>query len=474
MKEAVLKHFEELSGIPRPSGHEERAAAFIHGWAESHGFAVRTDEYKNVIAEIPAIPGYENAPRTILQAHMDMVCVAEPGRKFDPLTDTPTLVYENADGREILTADGTSLGGDDGLGIATMMAVAENPEIVHGPLRLIATANEENGMSGAEHLTAADLDARYLINLDSEEFGELTNSSAGSQNLTFRRKAEWVDAPWLYGYTIRFSGFRGGHSGCDIHKNRCNVLKLMGETLMNVPHALHTLKGGTARNAIPDEVCVKLVTDEPELLWDAMHDTAERLSQFDEPNTCSISMTPAAGLTRTLTPQASVDTMRLLAGIPCGVLKMSDSFEGLVETSCSIGIAELNAEEITVTAMARSSATDGLPRTEEKAHIRALAHNFRLEAGSRGAIWPVMKDDPLVRLFRDAYREVTGGELRVAPIHAGLETATYAMKNPELSLVAVGATVHSVHSIREYVELNTVEPFGQVLARVLEKIASEQ
>lgn len=474
MKEAVLKHFEELSAIPRPSGHEERAAAFIQSWAESHGFAVRTDEYKNVIAEIPATPGYENAPLTILQAHMDMVCVAEPGRKFDPLTDTPTLVYDTVDGREILTASGTSLGGDDGLGIATMMAAAEDPEIVHGPMRLIATADEEDGMSGAEHLTAEDLDARYLINLDSEEFGELTNSSAGSQNLTFRRKAEWVDAPWLYGYTIRFSGFRGGHSGCDIHRNRCNVLKLMGETLMNVPHALHTLYGGTARNAIPDEVCVKLVTDAPELLWDAMHDTAERLSQFDEPDTCSISMTPAAGLTRTLTPEASADTMRLLAGIPCGVLAMSGTVKGLVETSCSIGIARLTAEELVIDCLARSSVPSGQAKTEEKARIRALAHNFRLDAGRRGPVWPVAKDDPLVKHFCEAYREVVGSELRVAPLHAGLETATYAMKNPGLSLAAVGATVHSVHSIREYVELDTVEPFGQVLARVLGKIAREK
>jgi len=473
MKDTVLAHFEALTAIPRPSGHEERAAAFIRDWAQGKGFSAQVDSWKNVIVDVPATSGFENAPKTILQAHTDMVCVAESGKHFDKLTDTPSLIYETADGREILRADGTSLGGDDGLGIATMMASAELAP-VHGPLRLIATADEEDGMSGAAHLSPEALDARYLINLDSEEFGELTNSSAGSQRVNFLRTPDWMDAPYPYGFTVRFSGFRGGHSGCDIHKDRCNVLWLLGQALANVPLAIHSLSGGKASNAIPDEVTLRLVTSDPDMLFRAVHWAYEQTQEFDdEPDTASVSLVPTAGLTRTISPQMSADLLRLLAGLPCGVLAMSADFEGLVATSCSTGVAELKPDELRVQVLSRSSVPEGLPRTLEILKIRALAHNFRLEAGNAGSIWTVARDNPLEKLFCEAYREVLGQELQVAPLHAGLETAEFAHRNPALSLVSVGATVHAVHSTAEYADLSTVEPFGNVLNNVLEKIARQ-
>ena len=471
MKETVLAHFEALSAIPRPSGHEERAAAFLREWALSKGFSAEVDAWKNMLVDIPATAGFENAPRTVLQAHTDMVCVAEPGKKFDRLTDTPTLVYETADDRELLHADGTSLGGDDGLGIATMMAAAELAP-VHGPLRLIATADEEDGMSGAKNLTREALDADYLINLDSEEYGKLTNSSAGSQRVNFTRTPDWMDAPYPYGFTVRFAGFRGGHSGCDIHRDRCNVLWLLGQALANVPLAIHSLNGGKASNAIPDEVTLRLVTADPDMLFRAVHWAYEQTQTFsDEPDSASVSLVPTAGLTRTISPKASADLLRLLAGLPCGVLAMSSDFEGLVATSCSTGVAELNADELRVQVLSRSSVPQGLPKTLEMLKIRALAHNFRLEIGEAGSIWTVARDNPLERLFSEAYREVAGTELNIEPLHAGLETAEFAAMNPALSLVSVGATVHAVHSTAEYADLSTVEPFGQILNNVLEKIA---
>ncbi|MDD6878334.1 MAG: beta-Ala-His dipeptidase [Clostridiaceae bacterium] len=467
--ERILANFTRIASHPRPSGHEDAVAADLASWGRENGFASRVDAAKNVIIDVPASPGCEKVPVTILQGHTDMVCVAADGVSFDPLTDVPTLVREG----DTLRADGTTLGADDGLGLAIAMTLAADPALRHGPLRLIATSDEESGMSGAHALGPDALEGRYLINLDSEEMGVLTNSSAGSQSYELSLPAPWVPTPYRFAFRIVFSGFRGGHSGVDIHKNRANSIRLLAELLADAPDfALASLSGGTAYNAIPTGASAVVVTDEPEALAAAVNACRARIRrQFEEPEAACLALIPCARPETALTPDASRAAARLIAALPCGVRTMSPNFEGLVESSCSIGIAALDESALRVCAFARASVTERLRETEADCRRAAETFGFAVNAGEAGEGWPVEPENPLEAMFRDAYRAVIGEELTVCPIHAGLECGSFASRNPALSIVSVGPTVTGAHSPREMANLAELDGFTAVVARVLEKIA---
>ncbi len=285
--EGVLAEFEKLAEIPRPSKYEEKISRYLYQYLASLGFDVTQDNYRNIIAEIPASEGKENAPLTILQAHMDMVCVAEDGYQYNALTSPIKLVRTD----KYLTAEGTSLGADDGMGIAEILYITKNfsegkfQDVPHGPLRLIFTVDEEQGMSGAINLNAEHLeDAKFLINCDSEKFDEIVVGSAGNFRTDFTRdidfiatdadkdlpeklKAtieydlklvlgkEYVDAKNITPLKIKISGLRGGHSGDEIDANRANAIKILCNILREVNQRRHislaSIGGGTAMNVIP-------------------------------------------------------------------------------------------------------------------------------------------------------------------------------------------------------------------------------
>ena len=261
MDQRILENFLSLTRIPRKSHHEEAVSRFLYQWALDKGLRACRDEVGNVIIDKPASAGCENAPCTILQAHMDMVCVAEPGRAYDPLTDPITVINDG----ETLTADGTSLGGDDGAGVAIAMTILEDTQAVHGPVRAIFTVDEEDGMAGANALDVRHLDVGYLINMDWEEYGSLCCSSAGSDMYLFRRAVERTDAAGLSAFSLSLRGFEGGHSGAQIHLGRANAIRAAARILLAAADAgcgirLAAFKGGSAHTAIPSSaeavVCV--------------------------------------------------------------------------------------------------------------------------------------------------------------------------------------------------------------------------
>ena len=251
MEHPILSNFLSLCAIPHKSHHEEAISAFLYDWGVKKGLSAVRDEAGNVILDKPGTLGHENAPLTILPAHMDMVCVAEDGKDFDPLKDPITVINDG----KVLTADGTSLGGDDGAGVAMAMAILEDGSAVHGPVRAIFTVDEEDGMSGADALDPRHLEGKYVINLDWEEFGSLCCSSAGSDMYAIRRAAEWeTPAVEAVSYALTVQGLEGGHSGSQIHLGRANAIRIAASVLSapeNSGVCLAVLRGGSAHNAIP-------------------------------------------------------------------------------------------------------------------------------------------------------------------------------------------------------------------------------
>jgi len=252
MNHRVVDHFLSLCAIPHKSHHEEAISHFLYDWGVKQGLTACRDEVGNVILDKPGAPGHEHAPRTILQAHMDMVVVWDEGVEHDPLRDPITVIDDGV----TLKAAGTSLGGDDGIGVAMAMAILEDSEAVHGPLRAIFTVDEEDGMGGAEALDARHLDARYLINLDWEAFGSLCCSSAGSDMYALRREIRWEAVKNVSAYALSVQGLEGGHSGATIHMGKANAIRLAAAVLKAGRDAgcdlrLAAFRGGSAHNAIP-------------------------------------------------------------------------------------------------------------------------------------------------------------------------------------------------------------------------------
>ena len=349
--DGVLDEFAKLAAIPRKSGHEEAVSNFLKQYLTDSGFAVVQDEHYNIVADKPACPGLENAPLTILQGHMDMVCVAADGVKFDPLHDPIKLVRDE----KFLRADGTSLGADDGIGVAEAIYILKNAKD-HGPLRMIVTVDEEQGMTGAINLDAKHLqDAKFLINCDSENYDELTVGSAGSVNLDFSREIKWGQPEMTAAWQIEIKGLLGGHSGERIGDGRGNALRTLAMALAALSAEgeveLAAFDGGKARNAIPDDARMTIVTDlDKAAIEKVLND------QLDRFNKMYGSVDPQAQFVLTSVPAPDkvmnagdmTRLIRLLTILHTGVFAMSTVIPGLVETSANLGVVETTDTEVKV------------------------------------------------------------------------------------------------------------------------------
>ena len=478
MDARILDNFLSLTRIPRKSHHEEAVSRFLYQWALDRGLRACRDEAGNVVIDKPGTPGYESAPCTILQAHMDMVCVAEPGRDYDPLTD-PIVVINDG---ETLTADGTSLGGDDGAGVALAMTILEDKNAVHGPVRAIFTVDEEDGMAGANTLDPRHLEAGYLINMDWEEYGSLCCSSAGSDMYLFRRAVSFDDARGLPTFVLSLQGFEGGHSGAQIHLGRANAIRTAAAVLKAACDAgcsvrLAAFKGGSAHNAIPSDaraiVCVEPGQEEAFLAAArARADLALELCGSTDPGAViSLLETEPAG--QALSVPESRAVLDLLTSVHDGVNTMSPSIPGLVESSANTGLAELTDTEFTFTVHQRSSQPEITRQMKDVFTRQAEEHGFAMELLSSSPAWPVKPGSELVEICRACYRAVSGGEIRVEPIHAGLECGAFAAKNPSLDIISIGPDLRDIHSPKETLILASLD-LCDALVRAMLKVIAEK
>jgi dipeptidase D len=480
-------HLEWLTRIPRASYEEEQAVDYVTAWAEARGWAWRRDAAGNLVVAVPATAGREGAGTAILQGHLDMVCEREPDSPYDPREGRIRVVRDG----EWLHADGTTLGADNGVAIAAMLAVAES-DAPHGPLELLMTVEEEVGLAGAARLDPALIRGDVLLNLDSEEDATLTVGCAGGMDTAVRFEAERTPvAGPLARVTVR--GARGGHSGGDIALGRANAIKTLARALRAAPDLrIVSFDGGSARNAIPRDATAVVRTGEEARaaiaaeaarIADAYRDTdaGVRVVVTDERGAA----TPATGgeaaaaggeaAAAESTAWSAADSARILdliAAIPVGPLGMSPAFPGIVETSSSLGIAATDGDALELRSLSRS-ANDGL-LTDVTDAIAAAARLAGAEyrPGHHYPAWRPDLDSPLLAAAKAAHVRALGTEPHVTLTHGGLEAAIIAAKRPGLDAISFGPLIEGPHAPGERLHIASAGRFMRLLGALLDDLSN--
>lgn len=473
------QNFYSLTQIPRPSHHEEQVSAFLAQFGEDLGLETIVDDVGNVIIRKPATKGMEDRQGVVLQAHMDMVAQKTSDSTHDFLAD-PIEVYVE-DGW--VKAVDTTLGADDGSGVAMIMTLLQEDNIAHGPLEGLFTVNEEDGFTGVDALQPRVLQGTILINIDSEEIGVFTIGSAGGVNTDITAQYELEETPAdSAGYSIEISGLQGGHSGMDIAKNRGNANRLLARLLWSAEDQfglrLASIAGGDLYNAIPRSasavVAVPATQVEPFTAF--IGDFAATLQQeyaATEPE-LQIQATDAELPAQVLPKDGQHALVSALYGSPNGVDKMSDAVPGLVETSTNLGILSLADGKLTAGHLTRSAVDS--ERDDLAQRVKSVFELGGTDAVAQGAYsgWPPNPDSPILKLMQAEYQSLFDEEATVEAIHAGLETSVIGTKYPEMDMISVGPTLQSVHSPDERIEVSTADTLYQLLVATLADIPAQE
>ena len=476
MDEIFLENFKALCAIPHATHHEEAIGQYILDRALAKGLKAHRDETGNVIMEREAAPGYENAPMTIMEAHMDMVAVAKPGSGWNPLTDAPIPVREG----DMLRAECSSLGGDDCSGVALIQELMEDESLLCGPLRGLITVDEEQGMSGAKAMDPKELEGAYLINLDWEESGRLCCASAGSERFTLRF-AFPLHAYEGEGITLRLHGLTGGHSGTEIHKGRCNAIRGLCEMLNSmfdsgIPLRIASLTGGNADNAIPCDATVTLSlpigkTESFQcIILDKLEELKERYKGIEQ------QMLLDMELCKVERAWSFEDTERFLncvCALKLGANTMVAAIPGLVESSCNLGRAFFDENGSTLSCMQRSCEPSVTEAMLAKYRRQAEACGAEMEVVSSTPPWPLKENSHLQKLCTEQYKALTGEEMELVSVHAGLETSCWVVKNPALDCVSIGPNIYDIHSPAETLDLKSCDLLHDLVVAMLREIAKE-
>jgi dipeptidase D len=471
------QHFERLTKIVRPSRHEEPVIEHVRAWADQHGFQVQQDSGRNLVVRVPPTPSRESAPSLILQGHLDMVCERDPSSANDPAEGRIALLRDG----EWLTADGTTLGADDGVAIAAMMALVEDDSLPHGPLELLMTVAEEVGLEGANALDGSLLTGSTMINLDSEEDGVLTVGCAGSTDTWIRIDApRGASAAGAVTLEVTVSGGQGGHSGTGIALGRSNALKVLGRALReahgSTPFRLVSFDGGKSRNAIPRDAAAVLSveSDNEAALRSAIEAAAVQIGDAfstTDPG-LSIAVAPADAAAEPWTAEATSRLLDVIALVPTGPLAMSPDFDDLVETSTSLGEAMTEGDQLTLHSLSRSSNDSAMPDVIGTLDAAARLGGGSLEVKHNYNGWRPDLDSQVLAVARRVYEQVFGKPPVVTAVHAGLETSVIGSKvDRRLDMLAIGPQIEFPHSPDERVNIPTVERFWKLLVAVVDDLS---
>ena len=457
----VFRYFEDLCGIPHGSGNTDAISDYCVAFAVRHGLEHLKDAHNNVIIRKPASAGYEDHPPVILQGHLDMVCEKEPDCPLDFLRDGLNL---RVDG-DWVSADGTTLGGDDGIAVAMALAILEDDTLPHPALEALFTTDEETGMFGAEGLDPACLRGRTLINADSEAEGVLTVGCAGGARveITLPLATAPLTAPCKQ---VTVGGLIGGHSGVEIDRGRLNANILMGRFLqsLDAPFSLVSVAGGAKDNAIPRQCVCVLATDAD------LEAAAERFVAAERVDTdpdLSVTVADAPAATTAVTPADSARAAAFLATVKNGVQAMSTAIPGLVETSLNLGVLRLTGDSLLATFSVRSAV--GAAKQRLLDDLEATAHTFGGTYSSHGhyPAWEYRENSRLRDTMVAVYEEMTGQKPVVEIIHAGLECGLFSDKIPGLDAVSFGPDMRDIHTSRERLSIPSVARTYAYLLRVL-------
>ena len=474
----VFDCFAQVNKVPRPSKREEKMIEFLRNFGVQLGLATRVDETGNVIICKPATAGYENRKTVILQSHMDMVCEKNKDVDFDFDHDA---IQTYVDG-EWLKAKGTTLGADDGIGVAMQMAVLQSDSIEHGPIECVFTRDEETGLTGAEGMNPGFMSGDYLINLDSEDEGEMFVSCAGGVRTEGRFAfplSEWKPVSDYFVTNVFVKGLTGGHSGDDINKNRANanklLVRLLCEEMEKTDLRLIDIQAGGIHNAIPreahDVVAVPMAYKE-QLRVDINVFAANVRDEFSvtEPDVIvDMDSTTAEG--RLALPQEKVVRMlKSLLAVHNGVFAMSQDMEGLVETSSNLASIHLEGEEVVVNSSQRSSMPSNIPNMARIVRCALELGGARCVTNEGYPGWKMNPKSEIVNIARESYVRLFGKEPKVKAIHAGLECGLFSEKYPHLDMVSFGPTLRGVHSPDEKLLIPTVQMVWNHLLDILKNI----
>ncbi|MCM1190138.1 MAG: aminoacyl-histidine dipeptidase [bacterium] len=470
---SVFGYFEEITGIPHGSGNVGQISDYLVNFAEEHGLFYIRDEWKNVIIVKEASSGYENEPTVILQGHMDMVAVKKPGCDIDMSRDGLRVAVDG----DRIYAEGTSLGGDDGIAVAYALALLSSDSVRHPRLEVILTVDEEVGMDGARNIDLSMLTGHRMVNLDSEEEGVFLSSCAGGARVKCRMQTAEQEVTGT-AYLVTVDGLLGGHSGGEIHKERGNSNCLFGRFLYrlceHMPVKLAKLQGGLADNAIPRETSGLLVIDEKDSeKFVSLLDTVEKELQAElcvkDPDVRIRAEKTEIPETVCMTAEDTARAAAFLVSLPNGVQAMSADMPGLVETSLNLGILEYRDGAVWADFSVRSSV-----ESAKRALIQKLCAVTEL-AGGKTAVsgdypgWRFRKDSPLRKKMVSLYEEMYGEKPRVEAIHAGLECGILGSKIEDLDCVSMGPDMQDIHTTEESLSISSVRRVWEYLVRLLEK-----
>lgn len=470
--ECIWRNFDALTQVPRPSGHLEKVQQFLLDFAKQVGVEAFKDPAENIVMRKPAAPGFENRKTLLLQAHMDMVPQKAPESAHNFETD-PIQTW--IDG-EWVKAKGTTLGADDGIGVAAIMAVMEDKTLQHGPIEALITADEETGMYGANDLPEGELHGDILLNLDSETWGKFVIGSAGGINITSELDYQEVETdPEDAAVRVTLSGLKGGHSGLEIHEGRANANKLMvrfvREAIQEESARLTSWHGGNMRNAIPFKADVVLTL--PKENVENLKDLVEAWKQdfIDEFKTIEngIEMTIEEVETPKMQVPEEIQDNLINAIYAChdGVIRFIPTYPDVVETSSNLAIIDIEGGKALIKILARSS------REDMKDYITTTIESCMNMAGMKVTTdgsyggWDPNPDSEILNLLKKIYKEQTGEEATVQADHAGLECSIILGKYPNLDVVSLGPTLRSPHTTSERCLIGSIDPFWTLLKQVL-------
>lgn len=475
MIDKVYDLFSKLNSIPRPSHHEEKVSDFLCHYAESLGLEYDRDNENCVVIRKPATPGHEDAERVVLLNHMDMVAVGDGTRDFNPLTNGIEAYVEDG----WMKARGTSLGADNGIGLSMALAVLADDTIVHGPLEVLTTTNEEDGMSGAAAMQTDFIKGRKVINLDSEDYDTITVGAAGAYLQVARLPIARYDVPEVNCfYKVQIAGGLGGHSGVDINKGRINANQEMCHTLRAAQETgcptlyLADIDGGVANASIPG-CCTAIVAvnaEDEENLVEIIKLHAQRIRMMypNEPNlTMTIEKTVFNGGVIT----SSADILRMIDRLPCGVILMHEQLPDTPMTSNNIGRITTNGGYLTASCHTRSFDDKEMVEWAKICTREFEGNGADVEVIMNTPGWQENQHSDYLKLVDNTFIDVLGFSPRKVAMHFVLEAGYYVQKFPGIEIACIGPRIIEPHSTKERVELSTVENIYKVLIELLKRLA---
>lgn len=472
----VWNNFYNLTQIPRPSKHEGKVIEYLYNWGISHGFETIRDKGGNIIIRVPATAGMENRRGVIIQGHMDMVPQKTSDSSHDFLKD-PINAY--IDG-EWVTADRTTLGADNGMGVALGLSAIEDKSVKHGPIEILVTYDEETGMTGANTLEPGVLKGDILMNLDSEQEGELCVGCAGGLDVSASFKYLKYNTPAGYkGLKVTVKGLQGGHSGMDISLYRANANKAVARMILPAIELLGvkvvSFTGGSLRNAIPFEAEAELVVPEENLsaVRQMIESEFGRIkAEFKESDpTATLIVEECEAAPKHIQPSVMLRAVKAMLACPSGVIRMSRTMKGLTETSINMAIVRTEKGKITIHSLMRSSVNSAKAALANRVRCifeLAGADDIQFAGGYSG--WTPKLDTPMNKIMMEQYKKVTGEDMEIMATHGGLECALLGAKYPNWEMVSVGPTIKYPHSPDEKVNIASVARTWEYLKAVLENV----